>query len=228
MYCIIILKCPLTDVIWVFCPTMSSVEAQMNGERKLSRVVYLWKCMNLVKLTRVGDFGLIRDLDHTHGGKEWIYHATIWVWVPVLGAQRWQTLWWRFESENRNPAEEGGAERLSGCEGGEYWKSGGWRSKRREVVGDSGSSFGFIDASSNSSFGVSDVVLVRLGGGAEPSVGRFLHERCRVPGRLSGPLLRGFSSYSQSLDRLMQLLHMGLVESQRIFRERLKLGSITL
>lgn len=91
------------------------------------------------------------------------------------------------------------------------------------MVGDRGSSFGLaLEASSISSFGVSDVVFLRLGGGAEPSAGRFLHERCRVPGRLSGPLLRGFSSYSQSLDRLTQLLHMGLVESQRIFRARLK------
>ena len=37
------------------------------------------------------------------------------------------------------------------------------------------------------------------------SGGRFLHERCLVPGRLSGPRLFGTASYSQSLLRRRQL-----------------------
>ena len=53
------------------------------------------------------------------------------------------------------------------------------------------------------------------------SGGRFLQERCRVPGRLSGPLRFGLASYSQSLPRRIQLLQWGLVESQRILRLRL-------
>ena len=52
--------------------------------------------------------------------------------------------------------------------------------------------------------------------------GRFLHERFLVPGRLSGPLRFGTASYSHSLLRRVQLLHTGLVESQRIFRARLE------
>ena len=53
------------------------------------------------------------------------------------------------------------------------------------------------------------------------SGGRFLHERCLVPGLLSGPLRFGTASYSHSLFRRRQLWQNGLVESQRIFRARL-------
>lgn len=60
------------------------------------------------------------------------------------------------------------------------------------------------------------------GGGAAPSAGLFLHDLRRVPGRLSGPLLFGTASYSQTLERRMQLLQTGLVESQRILRARLR------
>jgi hypothetical protein len=58
------------------------------------------------------------------------------------------------------------------------------------------------------------------GGGEDPSVGRFLHDRWRVPGRLSGPLRFGAVSYMHSFFRRTQLLHEGLFESQRIFRPR--------
>ncbi len=53
------------------------------------------------------------------------------------------------------------------------------------------------------------------------SGGRFLQERCLVPGRLSGPRLFGTVSYSHSLLRRRQLWQNGRVESQRIFRARL-------
>ena len=53
------------------------------------------------------------------------------------------------------------------------------------------------------------------------SGGRFLHERCLVPGRLSGPRRFGTASYSHSLFRRRQLWQNGRVESQRIFRARL-------
>ena len=53
------------------------------------------------------------------------------------------------------------------------------------------------------------------------SGGRFLHERCLVPGLLSGPLRFGTASYSHSLFRRRQLWQNGRVESQRIFRARL-------
>jgi hypothetical protein len=59
------------------------------------------------------------------------------------------------------------------------------------------------------------------GGGEDPSTGRFLQERWRVPGRLSGPLRFGAVSYMHSFFRRTQLLHDGLFESQRIFRPRL-------
>lgn len=58
------------------------------------------------------------------------------------------------------------------------------------------------------------------------SGGRFLHERCLVPGRLSGPLRFGTVSYSHSLLRRVQLLQTGLVESQRILRARLEYQQI--
>lgn len=41
--------------------------------------------------------------------------------------------------------------------------------------------------------------------GVVASVGRFLQERCLVPGRLSGPLRLGTASYSHSLLRRVQL-----------------------
>lgn len=50
---------------------------------------------------------------------------------------------------------------------------------------------------------------------------RFLHDRCRVPGRLSGPRRLGWASYSHGLLRRRQLLHSGRVESHLIFRARL-------
>lgn len=53
------------------------------------------------------------------------------------------------------------------------------------------------------------------------SAGRFLHERCLVPGRLSGPRRFGTASYTHSLFRRRQLWQKGRVESQRIFRARL-------
>ena len=67
----------------------------------------------------------------------------------------------------------------------------------------------------------SSSVLRFFFGGVAASAGRFLHERCRVPGRLSGPLRFGTASYSHSLLRRVQLWHTGLVESQRILRARL-------
>ena len=85
------------------------------------------------------------------------------------------------------------------------------------------SSLGFTGVWSRwDSEALSAVVLLRFGGGgAEPSAGRFLHDRCRVPGRLSGPRRFGTRSYSQGLDLRLQLLHTGLVESHRILRARL-------
>lgn len=61
---------------------------------------------------------------------------------------------------------------------------------------------------------------LRFWGGEGPSEGRFLHDRWRVPGRLSGPLRRGAVSYMHSFFRRTQLLQAGLFESQRIFRPR--------
>ena len=58
-------------------------------------------------------------------------------------------------------------------------------------------------------------------GGVVASDGRFLQDRCLVPGRLSGPRRLGTASYSHSLLRRVQLWHTGLVESQRILRARL-------
>ena len=58
------------------------------------------------------------------------------------------------------------------------------------------------------------------------SGGRFLHERCLVPGRLSGPRRFGTASYSHSLFRRRQLWQNGRVESQRIFRARLRCQQI--
>jgi len=52
-------------------------------------------------------------------------------------------------------------------------------------------------------------------------VGFFLNCLCLVPGRLSGPRRFGAASYSHTSDRRTQLLHTGLVESQRILRPRL-------
>jgi hypothetical protein len=53
-------------------------------------------------------------------------------------------------------------------------------------------------------------------------VGFFLKALCLVPGFLSGPRRFGATSYSQASDRRTQLLHTGLVESQRILRPRLR------
>src|SRR6266550_903885 len=50
---------------------------------------------------------------------------------------------------------------------------------------------------------------------------RFLGRLCRVPGCLSGPLRLGTASYSQAFDLRAQLLQVGRLESQRIFRLRL-------
>ena len=61
---------------------------------------------------------------------------------------------------------------------------------------------------------------------ASASGGRFLHERCLVPGRLSGPRRFGTASYSHSLFRRRQLWQNGRVESQRIFRARLRCQQI--
>lgn len=58
------------------------------------------------------------------------------------------------------------------------------------------------------------------------SGGRFLQDRCRVPGFLSGPRLFGTASYSHSLLRRVQLLQTGRVESQRILRARLRCQQI--
>ena len=63
--------------------------------------------------------------------------------------------------------------------------------------------------------------LFEGGGGADPSAGRFLHDLCLVPGRLSGPRRLGAASYWHSFDRRTQLLQTGRVESQRILRARL-------
>jgi hypothetical protein len=63
------------------------------------------------------------------------------------------------------------------------------------------------------------LVLVVAGAGSSRS--RFLGRLCRVPGCLSGPLRFGTASYSQRFDLRAQLLHVGRLESQRIFRLRL-------
>lgn len=51
----------------------------------------------------------------------------------------------------------------------------------------------------------SSVLRFFFAGVVAASVGRFLQERCRVPGRLSGPLRFGTASYSHSLLRRVQL-----------------------
>jgi hypothetical protein len=80
-----------------------------------------------------------------------------------------------------------------------------------------------LDPDVTSSDTSSDIVLLRFkGGGADPSGGRFLHERCRVPGLLSGPRRFGTASYWHSFNLRTQLLQTGRVESQRIFRARLR------
>lgn len=75
---------------------------------------------------------------------------------------------------------------------------------------------------SECSSSVSVLLRFRTEGTSSPSTGRFLQERRRVPGRLSGPRRFGTASYSHWLERRAQLSHPGLVESQRIFRARLQ------
>jgi hypothetical protein len=73
---------------------------------------------------------------------------------------------------------------------------------------------------SDRSSSVSVLRRFRTLGVSSPSTDRFLQDRRRVPGRLSGPRRFGTASYSHWLERRAQLSHPGLVESQRIFRAR--------
>lgn len=75
---------------------------------------------------------------------------------------------------------------------------------------------------SDRSSSVSVFLRFRTAGASSPSTGRFLQDRRRVPGRLSGPRRFGTASYSHWLERRAQLSHPGLVESQRIFLARLE------
>lgn len=53
--------------------------------------------------------------------------------------------------------------------------------------------------------GSSSVLRFFFAGAVDASTGRFLQERCLVPGRLSGPRRFGTASYSHSLLRRVQL-----------------------